>query len=419
MATLLSAVEKKMPIFTAATPGAFRIFVIIFSSLFVASGDTAIFSTEYTLVAFFVMISGIGFSTILVKSMAINSNINAFFCYSLSSAVIGGGVIFLISFLAAYLVPLPDFYSVLLLVIATSLYQVFRSYLIFNKKFWLLLLNDVLVGFFYVCLLVSYFLLFDELKVHQVFVFLSISYFLSLLVVLLLEVRESRAEASFFKNIRLVSSGNTISSLVVGVSNAASGGVSFLLPSFFIALGGEEIAIVASLAVLVFSSIAAIPRGIINNGSASLSRMVLNVKFDDVLVSGLKNKIKRVIALLFPLLSFFILVYFYFFTSVNNFSSVFIFVMAIGFYVATAQLGVVESVLINLCGYESMALIFNTAMFLMVLIIFMLASFTPYLVGGELAVYLVPFILGLSNIFRLYWYRRLVKQFFAKTYSSN
>ncbi|MGP9798543.1 hypothetical protein ACT3UJ_14435 [Halomonas sp. 86] len=412
MLRLMSFFEKKLPILTAATPGAFRIFVIVFTGFFVATESMAFFSTEYTLTAFFVMISGVGFSTILVKGMAERNDFEIFLSYALTSLMIGGGVSVLLLYLISFAVPVPDFSAVLLLVLATSIYQVFRSYLIFNKNFWGLLLNDVLVGFFYLSIVIFWYLLYGELSVFKAFVFLAFSYFFSLVVVSFVSLKYLNKEKVTFHKFSLVSKKNTESSLVVGFSNAASGGVSFILPSFFIVLGGEEIAIVASLAALVFNAIAAIPRGIINNSTAALSRMVLNCHFDPILVSELRKKIKIIIVFLFPCLSLLMLAYLVFFADVSALFAAVLFIVSLGFYIATAQFGVVESVLINLCGYENFALVFNAGIFMLIwaafLLIINVATFREY----QYIVYSVPVLLGVVNIIRMFWYRGLVNRYF-------
>lgn len=154
MAPLPSFILRSLPIMTAATPGAFRIFVITFSMFFIASEEVVTFSTQYTLAAFFVMICGIGFSTILVKGMAIESSVNTFLSYSLSSVVVGGAVSLVALLLVSWFLIIPDFFSLFLLVISTSVYQVFRNYLIFKKDFYRLLVNDILIGFLFIaCML--------------------------------------------------------------------------------------------------------------------------------------------------------------------------------------------------------------------------------------------------------------------------
>ena len=136
MALLPSFFLRSLPIITAATPGAFRIFVITFSMFFIASEEVVAFSTQYTLAAFFVMICGIGFSTILVKGMAKESSVNTFLSYSLSSVVVGGAVSLIALLLVSWFLIISDFFSLFFLVISTSVYQVFRNYLIFKKDFY-------------------------------------------------------------------------------------------------------------------------------------------------------------------------------------------------------------------------------------------------------------------------------------------
>lgn len=109
---------------------------------------------------------------------------------------------------------------------------------------------------------------------------------------------------SFYDGFGLISKRNIASSLVVGLSNSASSGVSFILPSLFVSLGGSDIAIVASLAAAVFSAMSALPRGMINNNAASLSRMVMVCEYSKDLVCNLRYKINKLVFFLVPLLSF-------------------------------------------------------------------------------------------------------------------
>lgn len=412
MALLPSFCLRSLPIITAATPGAFRIFVITFSMFFIASEEVVAFSTQYTLAAFFVMICGIGFSTILVKGMAKESSVNTFLSYSLSSVVVGGAVSLIALLLVSWFLIISDFFSLFFLVISTSVYQVFRNYLIFKKDFYRLLVNDILIGFLFVACMLGAYVYQDKIDSSAIFSFLSFSYLASLCVVFFWRYYQS-CEAPSEDNVALISKDKMVSSLVVGLSNAASGGVSFILPSFFAALGGGEIAIVASIAALVFSSISAVPRGVINNGTAALSKMILAKHFDSQFIFSLRHKVKVIIATLFPSLTLFIFVYLYIFVEINDFLASVVFVVALGFYIATAQFGVVESVMINLCGYERQAFYFNLIIFLGVMMVFILPNLFPSMQDVSFIVYLLPVLLGGINIFRMLWYRQLVSRYFG------
>lgn len=412
MALLPSFFLRSLPIITAATPGAFRIFVITFSMFFIASEEVVAFSTQYTLAAFFVMICGIGFSTILVKGMAKESSVNTFLSYSLSSVIVGGAVSLVALLLVSWFLIIPDFFSLFFLVISTSIYQVFRNYLIFKKDFYRLLVNDILIGFLFVTCMLGGYVYQDKVDSSAIFVFLSFSYLVSLCVVFFWRYYQSN-EVPGKDSVALISKDKAVSSLVVGLSNAASGGVSFILPSFFAALGGGEIAIVASIAALVFSSISAVPRGVINNGTAALSKMILAKSFDGQFVLSLRRKVKVIIATLFPSLTLFIFVYLYVFVEINDFLASVVFVVSLGFYIATAQFGVVESVMINLCGYERQAFYFNLIVFLGVMAMFILPNLFPAMQNASFIVYLLPVLLGVINIFRMLWYRQLVSRYFG------
>ncbi|MDW0359760.1 hypothetical protein Q8G38_10575 [Halomonas venusta] len=412
MAPLPSFFLRSLPIITAATPGAFRIFVITFSMFFIASEEVVAFSTQYTLAAFFVMICGIGFSTILVKGMAKESSVNIFLSYSLSSVVVGGGVSLVALLLVSWFLIISDFFSLFFLVISTSVYQVFRNYLIFKKDFYRLLVNDILIGFLFVACMLGAYVYQDKIDSSAIFTFLSFSYLASLCVVFFWRYYQSY-EAPSEGSVALISKDKMVSSLVVGLSNAASGGVTFILPSFFVALGGDEIAIVASIAALVFSSISAVPRGVINNGTAALSKMILAKNFDSQFIFSLRHKVKVIIATLFPSLTLFIFFYLYIFVEINDFLASVVFVVALGFYIATAQFGVVESVMINLCGYERQAFYFNLIVFLGVMMVFMLPNLFPAMQDVSFIVYLLPVLLGGINIFRMLWYRQLVSRYFG------
>jgi hypothetical protein len=412
MAQLPSFVLRSLPIITAATPGAFRIFVITFSLFFISSSEAVAFTTQYTLAAFFVMICGIGFSTILVKGMAEDDSVRAFFSYSLSSLVVGGILSLIALFLVSFLLIVPDFFSLLLLVVVTSIYQIFRNYLIFKKDFFKLLVNDVLIGFLFLISILGVCLLNNEVSSSSVFLFLSFAYIISIFIVLAWRIFQG-GEVTDNGKVTLIPKDKMISSLVVGMSNAASGGVSFILPSLFAALGGGQIAIVASVAALVFSSIAAVPRGVINNNIAALSNMMLGKVFDKIYVLALRRKVQFIIISLFPLLAFFIFIYMYFFIEVDSFLMSSLFVIALGFYIAAAQLGVVESVMINLCGYERQAFYFNVAVFLGVMAVFLLPNILPAMQSALFIIYLLPVLLGVVNIFRMFWYRQLVGRYFG------
>ncbi len=412
MAPLPSFVLRSLPIITAATPGAFRIFVITFSMFFIAGEEVVAFSTQYTLAAFFVMICGIGFSTILVKGMAQEDSINTFLSYSLSSVVVGGAVSLVALLMVSWFLIIPDFLSLFFLIISTSVYQVFRNYLIFKKDFYRLLVNDILIGLLFVFCLLGVYVVQGKVDGSAVFVFLSFSYLASLCIVFAWRFYQAR-EAPSEDSVALISKDKAVSSLVVGMSNAASGGVRFILPSFFAALGGGEIAIVASIAALVFSSISAVPRGVINNGTAALSKMILAKHFDSQFVLSLRYKVKLIIATLFPSLTLFIFIYLYVFVEIDDFLASIVFVAALGFYIATAQLGVVESVMVNLCGYERQAFYFNLAVFLGVIVVFMLPNLLPAMKNAFFIIYLLPILLGVINIFRMFWYRQLVGRYFA------
>ena len=82
---------------------------------------------------------------------------------------------------------------------------------------------------------------------------------------------------------------------------------------------------------------------------------------------------------------------------------------------ATGQLGVIESVLLNFCGYECISLSFNMAVFLLVLLVFGIIRSMPTMQEWVFMVYAVPFLLGVINIIRLFWYRKIVRHYFEAT----
>ncbi|KFC51333.1 hypothetical protein DK37_15075 [Halomonas sp. SUBG004] len=69
---------------------------------------------------------------------------------------------------------------------------------------------------------------------------------------------------------------------------------------------------------------------------------------------------------------------------------------------ASGQLGVIESVLINFCGYERLSLMFNMVVFLLVLLVFSIVRLMPHAQEWVFIIYAVPFVLGVINILRLF-----------------
>jgi hypothetical protein len=119
------------------------------------------------------------------------------------------------------------------------------------------------------------------------------------------------------------------------------------------------------------------------------------------------------VAVLVPALSLTIIAYFYFSGAVNDVGLVLFFVAAFAFNVASGQLGVIESVLINFCGYERLSLIFNMVVFLLVLLVFSIVRLMPQAQEWIFIIYAVPFVLGVINILRLFWYQKMVQRYFA------
>jgi hypothetical protein len=170
---------------------------------------------------------------------------------------------------------------------------------------------------------------------------------------------------------------------------------------------------VASLCAAVFSAMSALPRGLINNSAAALSKMVMVRDYARSVVVPLRKKIYTLVAVLVPALSLTIIAYFYFSGAVNDVGLVLFFVAAFAFNVARGQLGVIESVLINFCGYERLSLIFNMVVFLLVLLVFSIVRLMPQAQEWVFIIYAVPFVLGVINILRLFWYRKMVRRYFA------
>ncbi|WP_445011812.1 hypothetical protein [Vreelandella stevensii] len=409
---LRSSVEKLLPFITAATPGGFRIFVLGFAGLVVSPDSLVLFSTQYTLAAFFVMVSGVGFATILMKRMAEDESLGMLLRYGFSCCVVGGVVAALALFAAAMAVPVPHVLAVLGLILITSLYQVFRHYLVFKRQFWMLFFYDGVIGLLFLVMTLAAYSRMGALDAGQLLLVLSVAYVLAWVVFVgFVVARESGA--SFSRGWVFIAPGDLGSSLVVGFSNAASSGVGFILPSFFIALGGSDVALVASLCAAVFSAMSALPRGLINNRAAALSRMVLSGDYARSVVVPLRQKIYTLIGVLVPTLSLTIIVYFYLSSAVDDTGLVLFFVAAFAFNVATGQLGVIESVLINFCGYERLSLAFNMMIFLSVLLVFGIVRVVPQAQEWAFMIYAVPFVLGVVNILRLFWYRRMVQRYFA------
>ena len=405
--TLRRSLERLLPFITAAVPGGFRIFVLGIAGFFLAPDSMVFFSTQYTLAAFFVMVSGVGFATILMKRMAEDERLAILLRYGASCVVVGGGVSAVALLVASLAVPVPDGWEVFCLILMTSLYQVFRNYLVFKRQFWTLFFYDGVIGLLFILMMLALYVMVGRLDAGQLLNVLSLSYafaFVTFVGVLI----ASESDPHFYRHVAFLSPKDLVSSLVVGFSNAASSGVGFILPSLFIALGGSDVAIVASLCAAVFSAMSALPRGLINNSAAALSKMVMVRDYARSVVVPLRKKIYTLVAVLVPALSLTIIAYFYFSGAVNDAGLVLFFVAAFAFNVASGQLGVIESVLINFCGYERLSLIFNMVVFLLVLLVFSIVRLMPQAQEWIFIIYAVPFVLGVINILRLFWYRKMV-----------
>ncbi|MBZ5486466.1 hypothetical protein HW452_02900 [Halomonas aquamarina] len=405
--------EKLLPFVTAATPGGFRIFVLMLAGFFLAKDEAIFFSTEYTLAAFFVMVSGIGFSTIIIKRMPEDNSLALFVRFAYSSLLAGGSIALVLLLIASFLVPVTNSLPIFSLILTTSLYQVFRSYLVFNKSFWKLFVNDVLVAVFFVFMFLVFFLYNENIQGKHVLNLLSASYLMAFAFMIAF-IKSKEKVVTKTKRKALISKEDTISSLIVGFSNATSSGVGFILPSLFVALGGSEIAIVASFAAAVFSSMSALPRGLINNKASALSTMVKDKEYSRKLVLNLKIKIRKLLFFLVPLLSIFIFSYFYLGELINDYWLVFFFILIFAFNVATGQLGVIESFLINFCGYENLSFIINLMTFLIVMLVFVIISRLPEPEEFWFILYLVPLALGVFNIARMFLYKNMIKRYFRK-----
>jgi hypothetical protein len=410
--TLRRSLERLLPFITAAVPGGFRIFVLGIAGFFLAPDSMVFFSTQYTLAAFFVMVSGVGFATILMKRMAEDERLAILLRYGASCVVVGGGVSAVALLVASLAVPVPDGWEVFCLILMTSLYQVFRNYLVFRRQFWTLFFYDGVIGLLFILMMLALYAMVGRLDAGQLLNVLSLSYafaFVTFVGVLI----ASESDPHFYRHVAFLSPKDLVSSLVVGFSNAASSGVGFILPSLFIALGGSDVAIVASLCAAVFSAMSALPRGLINNSAAALSKMVMVRDYARSVVVPLRKKIYTLVAVLVPALSLTIIAYFYFSGAVNDAGLVLFFVAAFAFNVASGQLGVIESVLINFCGYERLSLIFNMVVFLLVLLVFSIVRLMPQAQEWIFIIYAVPFVLGVINILRLFWYQKMVQRYFA------
>ena len=408
------SLERLLPFMTAATPGGFRIFVLGVAGFFLVPDSVVFFSTQYTLAAFFVMVSGVGFSTILMKRMAEDERLAILLRYGASCVVVGGGVSAFALLMASLAVPVPHWLDVFALILMTSVYQVFRNYLVFKRQFWGLFFYDGVIGCLFIAMMLLMFFIEGPLHADQLLNVLSISYALAFVMFVgVLVFKEGNTRVS--GDTLFIAPSDLVSSLVVGFSNAASSGVGFVLPSLFIALGGSEVALVASLCAAVFSAMSALPRGLINNSAAALSKMVMARDYARSVVVPLRKKIYTLVAALVPALSLTIIVYFYLFGAVNDIGLVLFFVAAFAFNVATGQLGVIESVLINFCGYERLSLAFNMVVFLLVLLVFGIVRLMPQAQEWVFIIYAVPVVLGVINILRLFWYRKMVLRYFAST----
>lgn len=405
------SIEKLLPFITAAAPGGFRIFVLGFAGFFLVQDSVVFFSTQYTLASFFVMVSGVGFATILMKRMAEDERLSVLLRYAISCSLIGGGTAACVLLVTSLAVPVPHLWAVLGLILITSLYQVFRNYLVFKRQFWTLLFYDGVIGLLFLIFTLVAFFTVGALGAGQLLNVLTASYVVAFLMFFGL-VAVQGGGGLFVSGVTLITPRDLLSSLVVGFSNAASSGVGFILPSLFIALGGSEVAIVASLCAAVFSAMSALPRGLINNSASVLSKMVMARNYSHMVVVPLRKKIYTLVAALVPSLSLTIIAYFYISSAVNDYWLVLFFVTTFAFNVATGQLGVIESVLINFCGYERLSLAFNMAVFLLVLLVFGIVRLMPEAQEWVFIIYAIPFVLGVINILRLFWYRKMVRRYF-------
>lgn len=407
-----SVFTKFLPYASAGIPGGMRILTLIFVGFILDDRESARFSSNYTLASAIMLFCGMGVSTILFKYFELKNNLYIIRDALLAVFLWGGGSCYILLWGGSEFFYLDNVGLVWSCSIVFSLYQVLRSFFVYKKRFFILVICDCFQFFSWccICMVIS---MRKEYEVSSFVVTLSmvISYIFSGILLLVITFISEDKSDLIIKNRKLLflDNGFLISSAIIGLSNLFSSGIGLILPTLFYSLGGEQVVLLTSLANSLFSGIAVFPRGLVNNNVAYISSGVLSRKLE---YSFVKNLNKIVFYMVVSGLFFVLIFILPYFLVVGKLASLYsiesIFVILFSFSLACAQLGVVEANIVNLCGKENVALWANALIFVSIIAIFMVG--TKY--GGvAFTIISIPSVLVFLYLLRFFFYKKIIGKY--------
>lgn len=343
--------NKLFSFLITVTPGIYRLVVIFFINHFCAAGVIKDYVNIYILATGLSLFSGLGSSINLLKHSGgeVNNNVlKKNYVEHYISSIVLAIIVFILSLSINKSL---NYFYLFFCIMSLSTYQVFRHYYLSNKKFKTLLIFDVLnltatiiIGLFDVMLaIISSNLLFG--------------FFLLL--------------KSLSRNVEYKFKWVLISSCKLGYSNLVSSGVMYIIPSLILIISNSETAYVLSMVVTISSVIMIIPRVLMNNTIPQISKDARSGFVDYDTYNSFNKKLLMICLFITPFAM--ITSYFYLFVNkVNIFNlgdGYFYIISSLMLMLVISQLSLLDSMLIYFLKKEKIALIANSIIFLLVLII--------------------------------------------------
>tara|TARA_Y100000588_G_scaffold154897_1_gene168932 strand:+ start:4470 stop:5696 length:1227 start_codon:yes stop_codon:yes gene_type:complete len=299
---LVKNYEKLKWLLITVLPGFYRILLISLISLFTDAESAVTISNDFTMSVVLISLSGLGFSTYIIKESSHTTDNTVFYRVLVSSIffflIIAVPVIIIMEFLNLII----DRYAVIVFVLSNVIYQCVKGVFFSRKNVSGLLFLEVSIYFFSVAF--SYFLYSSFDNENAYLHALSLSYLISILLVCLyfnLGCKEFKYSTLAIKK--------DFDGVKLGVSNLMTTGLMFFLPSFSRVLGGDDYVTVMATCASIIGMVAVIPRTYINTKLPEIAKKINEKSLDIKYYSRFSNKISMFLSLFSPLSIFVIIFY--------------------------------------------------------------------------------------------------------------
>lgn len=343
--------DKLLPLLITCMPGLYRLAILfIFSHFLVNNSNSTI--NAYVFSTGICIFTSLGFALNIVKDISgetdksiVNKKYTEnFLCIILLSTLS------IVALLLSGLIDKEEIKNIYLLVVSLGLYQFERNYLLGKNYLSYIFILDLFL------LLITTAMIWNNMD--GVFS-LCIANLTAVLISLIISKRTPVLSFEW----KVFSSGITL-----GYINLVSGGIMYILPQIMSSIASDNTVTIMSMAVAVSGIAIIFPRALLNANIAKIAEKIKTNNFTKIEYKILNKKVKIICCVLFPISLVASLFYIFISGVILTFEIEQVLIIScITLVVISAQLSIIDSVVLIFSNNERIALIANTIIFFIIM----------------------------------------------------